>query len=929
MREEMIEEGQGLQSLDAPTVGTDGADPSTGGKEDARLRSASGSAPLRPMAARRGRLTVFLGAAPGVGKTHAMLKSALAKREAGIDVAIGLVDSHGRTETGALALELDAVPLRVVEQEGRLYRELNVGAILARRPQLVLVDDLHRPRIGGRGDSRRYHDVEVLLAAGIDVFGTLNLQHVESAADQISELTGYRDRLLVPDRLLDEADAIEVVDFAPDELIRRFRAGQIWLPPQMRRASSLFYARSTVTALRALTLRHAGRRDDRRDATILRGGARNWVGRRIVVGIGADDSAEPLIHAVNRIAIRNNAGWLAVHVDAGRERRSAEQQERLDASLSLVRELGGETAVVSGRAVAEELIRVAQAHRAAQIIVGRSQRSALSRLFRSATAQALVEMGEGIEVSVVQTPRRRSRPGSLADLIRPRAPAVRNYFMATAAVAVAAVLARVGYDSLGSANLMLLLLAPVLISAVRFGFGPAVLAAAEAVVAYNFFFVWPQFSFKAPGSLQDAVTFAMFLLAAGLTSHLAGRARDREIAASDRGRISEALLRFSRDLAAAVRPGEVMQVIVAKVDEILDARSTFLLPHESEERLEAVIPEGDVLDGRDREAAHWALANEQPSGRGTGRFPDAERQYLPIATGEGVLGVLAIRFNDQAAAQSESVTQVTDGMVRQAAVALERARLSERMQDARFLSQSESLRAALLSSISHDLRTPLASIMGAASSLLRVGKGFEESTRQDLTQTIHEEAERLNRFVGNLLDMTKLEAGALAPQLKWEDLTDLIGAAIESQKSRIPGSRFKVELEADLPMLAIDFVLMEQVLINLIDNAHKNSDPATTIWIRGRRVGQDVLISVSDEGIGIAEHELERIFEKFYRVRAKDRKVAGTGLGLAICKGIVEAHGGAISAASEGLGRGATFTIRLPISSETPVLPLEESLDVE
>ena len=929
MREEMIEEGQGLQSLDAPTVATDGADPSTGGKEEARLRSASGSSPLRPMAARRGRLTVFLGAAPGVGKTHAMLKSALAKREAGIDVAIGLVDSHGRTETGALALELDAVPLRVVEQEGRLYRELNVGAILARRPQLVLVDDLHRPRIGGRGDSRRYHDVEVLLAAGIDVFGTLNLQHVESAADQISELTGYRDRLLVPDRLLDEADAIEVVDFAPDELIRRFRAGQIWLPPQMRRASSLFYARSTVTALRALTLRHAGRRDDRRDATTLRGGARNWVGRRIVVGIGADDSAEPLIHAVNRIAIRNNAGWLAVHVDAGRERRSAEQQERLDASLSLVRELGGETAVVSGRAVAEELIRVAQAHRAAQIIVGRSQRSALSRLFRSATAQALVEMGEGIEVSVVQTPRRRSRPGSLADLIRPRAPAVRNYFMATAAVAAAAVLARVGYDSLGSANLMLLLLAPVLISAVRFGFGPAVLAAAEAVVAYNFFFVWPQFSFKAPGSLQDAVTFAMFLLAAGLMSHLAGRARDREIAASDRGRIAEALLRFSRDLAAAVRPGEVMQVIVAKVDEILDARSTFLLPHETEERLEAVIPEGEVLDGRDREAAHWALANEQPSGRGTGRFPDAERQYLPIATGEGVLGVLAIRFNDQAAAQSESVTQVTDGMVRQAAVALERARLSERMQDARFLSQSESLRAALLSSISHDLRTPLASIMGAASSLLRVGKGFEESTRQDLTQTIHEEAERLNRFVGNLLDMTKLEAGALAPQLKWEDLTDLIGAAIESQKSRIPGSRFKVELAADLPMLAIDFVLMEQVLINLIDNAHKNSDPATTIWIRGRRVGQDVLISVSDEGIGIAEHELERIFEKFYRVRAKDRKVAGTGLGLAICKGIVEAHGGAISAASEGLGRGATFTIRLPISSETPVLPVEESLDVE
>ncbi len=922
----MIKEDLTPQRADRPRLAAP-EDTSAAPGEGARPRTGSGYQPLRPLAGRRGRLTIFLGAAPGVGKTHAMLKSAVTKREAGIDVVIGLVDSHGRTETGALALELDAVPLRVVEQEGRLYRELNVGAILARRPQLVLVDDLHRPRIGGRGDSRRYHDVEVLLAAGIDVFGTLNLQHLEGAADQIAELTGYRDQLLVPDRLLDEADGIEVVDFAPDDLVRRFRAGQVWLPPQMRRASGIFYARSTVTALRALALRHAGRRDERRGGTGLRTSARAWAARWIVVGIAADDSAEPLIHAVNRIAIRSNAAWIAVHVDIDPHRRSVEQQENLDAALALARELGGDTVLVSGRSIPEELIRVAQSHGAAQIIVGRSQRSALSRLLRSATAHSLVEGGEGIEISVVQTPRRRARPGSLADLIRPRAPALRNYLLATRGVVVAAALARFGSDHLGSANLMLLLLAPVLISAVRFGFGPAALAAAEAVVAYNFFFVWPQFALKAPGSFQDAVTFAMFLLAAGLTSHLAGRARDREIAASDRGRIAEALLQFSRDIATAVRPGEVMQVIVAKVDEILDARSVFLLPHQAEERLEPIIPEGELLEGRDREAAHWCLANEQPSGRGTAHFSDAERQYLPIATGEGVLGVLGIRYNDSGAERSGSAPLVTDGMVRQAAVALERARLSERMQDARFLSQSESLRAALLSSISHDLRTPLASIMGAASSLLRFGKGFSETTRQDLTQTIHEEAERLNRFVGNLLDMTKLEAGALTPQLNWEDLTDLVGAAIESQKSRIPGDRFKVELEPGLPMLALDFVLMEQVLINLIDNAHKNSDAASPITISAHRTGQEVVISVRDEGVGIAAQELEQIFEKFYRVRAKDRKVAGTGLGLAICKGMVEAHGGEIWAESEGLERGSTFKIRLPLASEAPVLPVEESAD--
>jgi two-component system sensor histidine kinase KdpD len=370
-------------------------------------------------------------------------------------------------------------------------------------------------------------------------------------------------------------------------------------------------------------------------------------------------------------------------------------------------------------------------------------------------------------------------------------------------------------------------------------------------------------------------------------------------------------------------------VIVGKVDEVLDARSVFLLPHEAEERLEAVIPEGEALEGRDREAAHWCLANEQPAGRGTAHFPDAERQYLPIATGEGVLGVIGIRYNDPDAPLSESASLVTDGMVRQAAVALERARLSERMQDARFLSQSESLRGALLSSISHDLRTPLASIMGAASSLLRFGKGFDENTRHDLTQTIHEEADRLNRFVGNLLDMTKLEAGALAPQLKWEDVTDLVGAAIESQKSRISGDRFKVEIEPGLPMLAVDFVLMEQVLINLIDNAHKNSEPGSTIGIRAQRAGQEVVLAVHDEGIGIQREELERIFEKFYRVRAKDRKVAGTGLGLAICKGIVEAHGGAISAESEGLGRGSAFKIRLPVAADAPALLLEEPADAD
>ena len=888
-----------------PAQGPDSSSPPDG-------RSRASLTPGRALAGARGRLTVFLGAAPGIGKTHAMLKSALAKRDAGVDVVIGLVDSHGRTETGALALELDAVPLRVVEQEGRLYRELNVGAILARRPQLVLVDDLHRPRIGGRGDSRRYHDVEVLLAAGIDVFGTLNLQHIESACNQIAELTGYRERLLVPDRLLDEADAIEVVDFAPSELIRRFQAGHVWLAPQMRRAGAIFYNRPTITALRALAFRIAGRRDERKGGVGAHGGARNWVGRRVVVGVAADDSAEPLIHAVNRIAIRNNSAWLAVHVIAGRDRRSPEQQERLEAALALARELGGETAVVSGRSVPEELIRVAQAQGVAQIIVGRSQRSWLSRLFRSVTAQALVELGEGIEVSVVQTPRRRGRPGSLTELIKPRAPTLQNYAIATASVILATTIAHFGSDSLGSANLMLVLLAPVLISAVRFGFGPAALAAAEAVVAYNFFFVWPRFSFKAPNSLEDAVTFAMFLLAAGLTSHFAGRARDREIAASDRGRIAEALLRFSRDIAAAVRPNEVMQVIVSKVDEILDARSVFLLPHESEERLEPVIPEGEILQGRDSEAAHWALTNEQPTGCGTTRFADAERQYLPIATGEGVLGVLGIRYNDPAAAESQSVSLVTDGMVRQAAVALERARLSERMQDARFLNRSESLRTALLSSISHDLRTPLASIIGAVSSLLRFGKGFDENTRRDLLQTIHEEADRLNRFVGNLLDMTKLEAGALIPHLRWEDLTDLIGAAIESQKARISGDRFRVQLEPELPMLAIDFVLMEQVLINLFDNAHKNSEPSSPITVRGLRSGQEVVLSIRDEGGGIEREELTRIFEKFYRVRAKDRKVAGTGLGLAICKGIVEpmAARSAQRAKARGGARPSPFACR-------------------
>jgi len=469
----------------------------------------------------------------------------------------------------------------------------------------------------------------------------------------------------------------------------------------------------------------------------------------------------------------------------------------------------------------------------------------------------------------------------------------------------------------------------VLLSAVRFGFGPAALAAAEAVISYNFFFVWPQFSFKAPDSLRDVITFGMFLLTAGLTSRLAGRARDRELAASDRGRIAEALLRFSHDIAAAVRPGEVMQVIVAKSDEILDARTVFLVPHQSEERLEVAVPQGEPLEGRDREAAHWCLANEQRSGCGTAHFADAARQYLPIATGDGVLGVLGILYNDPGTAQRGLVAVVTDGMVRQAALALERARVSERTENARFLSRSESLRAALLSSISHDLRTPLASIIGAASSLLRYGRGFDEAVRHDLVQTIYEEADRLNRFVGNLLDMTKLEAGALAPQLKWEDLTDLIGAAIESQKARIGGHRFKVEVEPGVPMLAMDFVLMEQVLINLFDNAHKWSDPGTPILVRARLVGDEVAIDVADQGAGIPAGELTRIFDKFYRVRAKDRTIAGTGLGLAICKGIVEAHGGTIAATSDGPGRGACISIRLPVSSEGPELAAEEAVDAQ
>ena len=862
----------------------------------------------------RGRLKLFLGAAPGVGKTYEMLSAAQARLHEGADVVVGVVETHGRKETEALLEGLEVIPRRPVEYKGRVLQEMDLDALLARRPQLALVDELAHSNAPGSRHPKRYMDIEELLAAGIDVYTTLNVQHIESLNDVVAGITRIRVRETIPDSIIDRADDIELIDLTPDDLIQRLKDGKVYVPHQAERAIRHYFSPGNLTALRELALRRTAQRVDAQMVRYMQAHAilGPWAaGERVLACVGGDPSSTEVVRHARRMADSLKAPWAVIHVETGRKLDMTEaERDRIAEAMRLAQRLGAETVTLPGQDVADTIADYARANNFTQIILVQPPRSRWAELVRGSLAQALIRKAGGASVHVLG--RTETKRGQGRDERSPYfAGDPRAYLGSVAIVALALAIALMLREVLGVASVALTFLTAVLVCSVVYGLWPALFASLVSVLAYNFFFLPPLYTFTIADP-ENVVALFFFAITAVVASNLTARVRAQAIAARQQARTTEELYQFSRKLAGAASLDDLLWATVHQIALMLKVRVVILLPHDGSVAVRAGFPPEDTLDAADLAAAKWCWEKNRAAGRGADTLPGAKRLFMPMQTGRGAIGVIGIDCDEPGPILTPDQHRLLDALADQAALAIERVNLVEDIDRARLVAETDRLRAALLTSISHDLRTPLASILGSATSLATSHEALDTETRLALIGTIQEECERLNRFIGNLLDMTRLESGPLQLRTSPVELSDAIGGALRRAGKILAAHKTRLELESDLPLLDVDAVLFEQVLFNLLDNAAKYSPSGSLITISGWRDNGFVRLAVIDEGPGIPPGDLERVFEKFYRVGGSDRRRPGTGLGLAICRGFVEAMGGTITATNRLDRQGGVFTIRLP-----------------
>jgi two-component system sensor histidine kinase KdpD len=875
-----------------------------------------------------GRLKIFVGAAPGVGKTYEMLQSAHARRKAGIDVVVGVVETHGRTETGALLDGLEVMPRRRIDHKGQQLEEMDLDALLARRPQLALVDELAHSNAPGSRHPKRYLDVAELLAAGIDVYTAVNIQHIESLNDVVAQITHVRVRETVPDSVFDGANAIELVDLTPDDLIQRLREGKVYVPKQAERALGHYFSPGNLTALRELALRRTADRVDEQLLTHMQAHAipGPWAaGERILVCVSDDPRSAGLVRYTKRLADRLHAPWTAISIETRRSLQLTEaQRDRLADTLRLAEALGAEVLTIPGaaRRIADDVLTYAHANNVTQIVIGKATRSWAFELLRGSVVHDLIRCAGHISVHVIAgealAPEPAARRTQTTDRAEPFNAA--PFVAALAVVAVALGVAAGLRPALGVENVDLIFLTAVVGVAVRFGLWPSILASVVASLSYNFFFLPPVYTLTITDPTNVAAFF-FFMLIAVVVSNVAARVRTQAMSAFGRVRTTESLYAFSRKLAGTAELDDVLWAAAYQTASMLRVRVVLLLPDDGVITVKAGYPPEDQLDPADLAAANWAWSNDRPAGRGSDTLPGAKRLFLPMRTGRGPIGVIGIDDDRSGPLLTPDQRRLLDALVDQSALAIERVHLVEDMDRAQRNIESDRLRQALLTSISHDLKTPLAAVLGAASTLRDLAPKLGDTERADLLGTVIDESERLNRFIANLLDMTRLEAGAVVPNATLQDLGEIVGSALRRAGKILAGHRIALDLTPDLPMLRLDAVLFEQVLFNLLDNAAKYAPQETTIAITARRDTDTITLQIRDEGAGIPDADLSNVFDKFYRANKGDHVRAGTGLGLAISRGFVEAMRGTISATNRTDRTGAVLTIRLPIP------PASEALD--
>ncbi|KQX20881.1 MULTISPECIES: sensor histidine kinase [unclassified Sphingomonas] len=856
----------------------------------------------------RGRLKLFLGAAPGVGKTYEMLTDGMQRKRAGVDVVVGVVETHGRIETEALTRGHEIVPRVGVDYQGRTLAEMDIDGILSRHPELVLVDELAHSNAPGSRHPKRYQDVEELLAAGIDVYSTINVQHIESLNDVVASFTKVRVRETVPDRVLETAE-IEVVDIPPDELIERLKDGKVYIPDEASRALNHFFSKSNLSALRELALRRAAQAVDAQMLDYVRAHALAGsfaAGERVIVALSERSDAPGLVRAAKRLADALRAPWTALHVETPRTSGlSADDRQRLDQSMALAAQLGAATATIPARNVVEGLCAYAAEARATQIVVGKSSRSWWFEFRHGSVVDQLVRNLKDVAVHVLPADGTRATAAGSRSAGPGRHGKPSDYLYSTLMVAGVTGGALALGTVLDIANIALLYLLPVMMAASLYGLRAGLFASLASSLAYNFFFLPPTGTFTV-NNPENVVTIVVLLSVALVTSQFAARMRAQADLATSSARLNAALAGFSRQLTTIASDEELMQAICAELARLFDARACVLTPSDDGPQLRAAWPPEDKLEHMERAAAQWAIDKSTPTGRGSDTLTGSDWLFYPMRTARGVLGVVGLARDDGGDPVPSDKIALLLSLTDQAALVLERMQLADEMRDVARLKERDRLRAALLSSVSHDLRTPLTAILAAVSEM-RLGSSPE------LLDTVEAEAQRLNRFVANLLDMARVEAGVMRLHVEPTDLTDAIASAVHDTRAALVGHEIKLGVSPGLPLVRVDAQLFHHVLINLLDNAGRYADPGTPIRIDAERTPGELVLSILDEGPGLPPGREEEVFQTFARFEGSDRSKGGTGLGLAIVKGFADAMGLVAMAANRtGEPRGARFSIHFP-----------------
>jgi two-component system sensor histidine kinase KdpD len=859
---------------------------------------------------KRGRLKVFLGMCPGVGKTYAMLEAARRELAAGRDLVIGYVETHGRKDTDALAAGLPVIPRKTVEHRGVTITEMDIDAVLARHPQLALVDELAHTNAPGSRHPKRWQDVQELLDAGIDVFTTVNVQHLESRADTVRQITGAEIRETVSDGILDTAE-IELVDLPPAELLQRLEQGKVYLADRAAAAAANFFREANLTALRELALRlvadHVG--EETEEFHRAQSTAGPWkTGHRLLVAVSPSPLSEPLVRWTRRIADSLKCHWLAVHVENSQPLNEA-AQGRLEKNLALARTLGAEVIATADNDIVRGLLRIAHQHNVSQIVVGKPSAAGLLEWLRAGQLlRRLTRESGNIDLHVVRAEK------SEAVQAEPRwrwslESSVKQYAAAVGAITATGLLNVLLYQFTGPRVPGLIFLLAVVLLALFLGRGPVFLAGALSALVWDYYFLPPRYTFII-SSAEDGILFGLYFVVAIVLGQLVARIRAQEKAERQREERATALYHLTRELAQAGTRDEVVWQLMAEVTRVFQASVAVAFPVGP--RL-AVHPDSSfAVTEKELSVAEWAFHHRQPAGRFTDNLPGAEALHLPLATERAVLGVLVAGLPDRTLTLTHR--DLLEAYARQAALVLDRVVLRAASEQSKLVAESERLSNALLNSISHELRTPLAAITSATSTLVEV-KDAPPELRSSMIAEIQEAAARLNRLVGNLLDVTRLESGHVRAKLDWCDVDDLIQTTLRTLHRELAGRETRVLAAGKLPLAHLDFTLMQQALSNLLLNSAIHTPPGTPIEIQARHQDGFLELSVADQGPGLSPELLPRIFDKFFR--APGAPAGGSGLGLAIVKGFVEAQGGQITVANRS-GGGAIFTIRLPQKEKPP-----------